>query len=254
MKRLLLATVLWIASTCSAALADVSAVWQDTTESLARQVIERSNIVSDFVELIDQHFITDKGDLKNLRVTVTNAPSPMIEYRTENAEIILPYNYLIDAITAHAELEETHETALDRALNTVEYTLYHLFGHTIANDNSPDADDTAESLSSWLMIRGFRNGGEQWFANTEAFARASQLIDGPLSDYWHSHALYKSRQRTINCWILGSNPEEYERLFKQVLEPDKRKADCVSSWQTLESESLTLLEAYLKQDSTLRGQ
>ena len=101
------------------------------------------------------------------------------------------------------------------------------------------------------MIKSFPNGGEQWFENATAFGRASQLLDGPLSDYWHNHSLYKSRQRKINCWILGSNPEEYERLLKPVLEPEKRRADCIVEWQTLNTQSIELLQSHLQPDSTL---
>lgn len=94
-----------------------------------------------------------------------------------------------------------------RGSNEMEYTLYHLLGHLLADDSTPDADEDAEAISSWLMIKHWPAGGEQWFANVQAFARASQLLDGPLSDYWHSHALYKSRQKTLQCWILGSDPD-----------------------------------------------
>ena len=236
-----------VVSVHSTALADVTAVWQETTESLAKQVLERSNIVSDFVQLIDSHFLAESDQFKNLSVTISDAPTPTIG----DTEITLPYSYITGAIVAHAELEETREAALERALDTVEYTLYHLFGHYLAKDKSPDADDTAESLSSWLMIKSFPNGGEQWFENVTAFGRASQLLDGPLSDYWHNHSLYKSRQRKINCWILGSNPEEYERLLKPVLEPEKRRADCIVEWQTLNTQSIELLQSHLQPDSIL---
>ena len=101
------------------------------------------------------------------------------------------------------------------------------------------------------MIKGFANGGEQWFSNAEAFGRASQLLDGPLQDYWHKHSLYKSRQKKINCWILGSAPEKYENLLKPVLKPDERKARCVNEWKVLDKKMQTELQAELKENSTL---
>jgi len=230
--------------------AEVSVSWHNTADTLPKEVLERSNVISDFEALIGKHFTSsDRLDLSNLRVTISNNGLPQIN--TDTTEIILPYSYLTNAIKSHAELEETREAALDRALDTVEYTLYHLFGHLIAAGNSADFDDTAEGVSSWLMIKGFTNGGEQWFSNTEAFGRASQLLDGPLQDYWHEHSLYKSRQKKINCWILGSDPEQYESLLKPVLKPQERKAQCVNEWQMLDNQMRTKLEAELKENSTL---
>jgi len=208
--------------------------------------------VSDFKSLIGEHFKTSiRIDFDNLRVTINNDNVPHIN--PDTTEIILPYNFLTHAIQSHAELEETREAALDRALDTVEYTLYHLTGHLIVANNSADFDDTAEAISSWLMIKSFTNGGEQWFNNTEAFGRASQLLDGPLQDYWHEHSLYKSRQKKINCWILGSAPEKYESLLKPVLKPHERKERCINEWQMLDSQMQTELHSELKTQSTLRN-
>ncbi len=239
-----------IAAAAKPLSAEVSVNWQNTTETLAREVLDRSNVISDFKALIGKHFTSsERIDLNNLRVTINNDAVPHMN--PETTEIILPYSYLTNAIKGHAELEETRQAALDRALDTVEYTLYHLFANLIAANNSTDSDNTAEAISSWLMIKGFINGGEQWFANAEAFGRASQLLDGPLQDYWHEHSLYKLRQKNINCWILGSDPEQYESLLKPVLKPNERKTQCVNEWQMLDTQMRKELRAEIKAQSTL---
>lgn len=229
--------------TATTARADATVNWQSTTETLAREVLDRSNIVADFTSLVSKHFkIT-------LRVTVNDDLVPHVN--ADNKEITLPYRYLTHAISSHAELEETQQAALDRALDTVEYTLYHLFGHLLITDNSADADDFAEAISSWLMIKAYANGGEQWFNDAEAFGRASQLLDGPLEDYWHEHSLYKSRNRVINCWILGSAPDKYNDLLTPVLEPHERTTRCKREWQLLNSRMQALLKDKLNAKSTL---
>ena len=249
-RTLFAIAILTIAATAKPLSAEVSVNWQNTTDTLAKEVLDRSNVISDFKALIDKHFTSsDRIDLNNLRVTINNDVVPHIN--PDTTEIILPYSYLINAIKGHADLEESREAALDRALDTVEYTLYHLFGHLIAVNNSSDSDDAAEAISSWLMIKGYNNGGEQWFTNAEAFGRASQLLDGPLLNYWHEHSLYKSRQKKINCWILGSDPEQYESLLKPVLKPNERKTQCVNEWQILDTQMRTELEAELKAQSKL---
>ncbi len=230
--------------------AEVSSSWQTTEETLSREVLERSNVVSDFTALINEHFSSSAElPIENLSVTINDDQLPHID--VVDAKLILPYRYLTYAIKSHADLEETKEAALERAINTVEYTVYHLFGHYIAADNGADSDDIAEALSSWLMIKGFTNGGEQWFANAEAFGRASQLMDGPLQDYWHEHSLYKSRQEVMNCWILGSAPDRYRNLFRAVLDPQERTQRCIAEWNKLDSDMQNLLKDNIKPDSSL---
>lgn len=254
------------ATQCSIATADTTSHWQTTEESLAKEVLQQSNIVSDFSNLIDKHFVSDgKLDLANLKIVINNHNTPLVE--PENTKIVLPYNYFTYAIKSHAELEETKQDALQRAKDTVEFTLYHLFGLLVAAEKSTDADadtdevaneianevadEIAEALSSWLMIKGFTNGGEQWFKNAESFGRASQLLDGPLTDYWHEHALYKSRQRKINCWVLGSAPNKYKSLLNPVLDPETRIDRCTKAWQTLDASMQSLLKGNLRPDSSL---
>lgn len=238
LKATLAATTLAVAAYCAPAMADVSINWQTTSNALSQEVLQRSNVISDFTQLMDTHLIsTPEHKLDKLKVTINEEPGPHVNFASY--ELVIPYHYLSYAIKSHAELEETREAALERGINTVEFTLYHLFGLFIAQDNN--SDDAAEALSSWLMIKAFSNGGEQWLANAEAFGRASQLLDGPVTDYWHEHSLYKSRQRKINCWILGSSPERYEDLLKPVLEQQQRTQRCIKEWNQLDLEMQKLL-------------
>ena len=248
--KILKTTLIAVAGCCTPVMADVSVNWQTTTDQLSLEVLQRSNVISDFTQLIDKHFIsTEDYKLEELKVTINDEQKPYANI--ESNELVIPYHYLTYAIKSHAELEETREAALERAINTVEFTLYHLFGLLIAKDNDPDSDDTAEAVSSWLMIKAFGNGGEQWFADAEAFGRASQLLDGPLTDYWHEHALYKSRQRKINCWILGSSTERYEDLLKPVLEQQQRTERCTDEWNQLDLEMQQLLRQNIVTGSRL---
>jgi len=246
---LLLSSFLAAVLSCSIAHADVSVNWQQTTQNVARQVLERSNVVKDFTLLVEENFNTEAGLLAGITVSIVDGGSPDVS--VSPPEIVIPYQFIIDSITAQAELEETRQAALTTAIDKLEYTLYHLFGHLLISDNTPDTDDEAESLSAWLMIKGFPNGGEQWFEDSKAFGRASQFLDGPLTDYWHSHSLYKSRQAKMDCWVLGSEPAKNERLFKQVLKPHVRRQKCESQWKALDKQSRARLKHLLKPDSLL---
>ena len=197
-------------------------------EELTQKALQQSNIVTDFAELVAREFDIGSG----LSIIVGGQGTP--RYDETNNSLRLPYSYLVAAVQAQSELLESREQALASGMDMVEYTLYHELGHILAGDMSVDADASAEDIATWVMLTHWPNGGEQWFVAVDAFARASQLLDGPLSDYWHSHSLYKSRQREINCLILGLDPERYERLLPAVLEPQTRREQCVGAWQELD--------------------
>lgn len=253
MQKLILIISLALLALPTHAPADATSQWTplaSDAQALAKSVLSRSNIISDFLKMINTNFKnSDQLAIDDIKVIVDNNGAPAANI--DRYEISIPYEYLIHATKSHTELEESRDVALKRGLDTVEYTLYHVWAHLITDDLSPDNDDTAEAVSTWLMINAWPNGGEQWFEDAQAFGRASQLLDGPLNDYWHAHSLYKSRNSAINCWILGSNPEQYEPLLKATFDPAERRQECVSKWQQLDASMRMLLTPMLKPDAPL---
>jgi hypothetical protein len=231
------------------AVADVTIQLQNggtETSQLLTDYLADSHVLSDFVELVDQNFDFDPPLV--LAIGVTEGP----DYNGQTHVLRMPYTYLDRAVEVQERLTERREDALQRGLDVFEYTLYHLLGHALNDDPGIEADAAAESLSSWVMLRHWSNGGEQWYAAISAFGAASQKLDGPLEDFWHAHSLYRSRQNTIECWILGSDPTAYERLLPAVLEPINRRRKCEASWRKLNQESVVKLEYKLLENAALR--
>lgn len=229
---------------------DVSLRWQSDGSELSpllADYLADSNLVADFVRLINDNFTFEPS----LVIDLGGGDAPRFNPVTNTIQ--LPYSYLERAVITQSKLVEPghDENAVERALDVVEYTLYHLLGHSFAGTGDPTADDTAEALSTFIMVSYWPNGAEQWAAAVRSFAAASQKLDGPLSDYWHSHALYKRRQKTIECWILGSEAAHQDddpvTLWDASLDPEV----CRASWKNLESTALALLDLYLLPDAAL---
>ncbi|MEE9320128.1 MAG: DUF4344 domain-containing metallopeptidase [Granulosicoccus sp.] len=234
------------------ASADVSLRWQDITDNAQPELaayLADSNIISDFVELVDKGFTFDEPLL--LVIGADSGP----EFDVEKHAIKLPYSYLERAIRTQNELVDDGEEALalHRALDVVEYTLYHLLGHALVHEDSEDTDATAEAISTWLMLSYWPNGSEQWFEDTLAFSDASMKLDGPLSDYWHSHALYRIRRDTLRCWMLGKDPDRIETLMPAIVDTAEQLTRCESSWQKLDRQVVELIGSVLAPDTPLVG-
>ena len=113
------AIVSLIIFTANAAYADVSTRWNtplNDTQALAKEVLDKSNIITDLSTLVKKHFKSSSTiDIENLSIKLTTSGTPIVN--TSKPELTLPYDYITHAIKAQAELEETQEDALDRGFD-----------------------------------------------------------------------------------------------------------------------------------------
>ena len=248
-RRVVCKSALLVCFLTSSAAADVTFQWQNNNtsekESLLATYLADSNVITDFVQVISENFEMEEP----LTIIVGSSEGP--SYDHEQHAIKLPYAYLESAITSQAELLDDGDNAVERAIDVVEYTLYHLLGHALVRDSSVDSDEIAEQLSTWIMLEHWPNGGEQWHRDVSVFSEASQKLSGEVTDFWHEHSVYAARQRTIECWILGHSPQRYEQLFPAVLEPEARRSRCTQSWKELQDSALQILTPLLKDEAKL---
>jgi hypothetical protein len=255
---------LWVAAAPRPALAEAELRLMPGDTALEQQLgryLTDSQIVTDLVTLMSENFTLEQplGIIVGSRSDKLGVPS----YSTEDKSIRLPYAYIESAIRAQAELvvgrspDETAEAgqAVKRAMDMVEYTLYHLFAKALIDDENADADadGMAEAVASWVMISAWPDGAAQWVEDVQAFSDASQRLDGSLDEYWHAHSLYRLREQTLLCWALGAGGKAVEQALRVVTEPAERRERCRLSWAQLDQQMRQLLDPVLKPDAKLRA-
>jgi len=211
-------------------LASFEAHWQvptPGTEELYAGALRDSGIVKDAFQL--EALTLKWPDTLTLSMGGVGLP----RYISNTHTVHIPYSYLAHAARAQFNFEDSRATALQRGLDVVEYTLYHLLAHALLDNHSVDVDETAEQLSTWMMVTSFNNGGEQWLEDIEAFSRATQKLDGPLEDYWHDHGLAKRPAEQLNCLVIGSDPQRYLEQYPGLAESPEKTATCVENWRAL---------------------
>lgn len=214
----------------TALLANFEVHWQTPetgSEELFAGALRDSNIIKDALKLGKQPLKWPKT------VTFMMGSEGLPRYEAKQHTIHIPYSYLANAVRGQYNFEESRAASLQRGLDVVEYTLYHLLGHALTGSHDVDTDDTAESLATWLMVTSFKNGGEQWLDDVIAFGRASQKLDGPIEDYWHSHGLNKRAAQRLNCLVVGSEPLRYQVRFPSLAESPAQATACEAKWQEL---------------------
>jgi len=276
-----------ILTACGTLRADVNLRWLTADSSLPpllSSYLSRSNVIPDFVRMVDENFVFEQP--LTLELGLGDHP----HYNRASNSIVIPFSYLERAAFTQSvvsseidsgESDELDANANANAVAVFEYTLYHLLGHSLVVNANAMADSTVEALSSYIMIAYWPNGAEKWATAIEAYGNASQNLDGPLDDYWHTHQLFKERQNTIECWILGSEVaqitmEEGDKLLEQDSLPEgeslseiegalpqrgvslmqaqaerEKTERCRDSWNNLVDAAQLLLEPFLLSDSPL---
>ena len=241
-------------SLAAPAPADVSLRWQQSTSPGDRMLADYlvdSHVISDFVELVSANFAFDKPFV----VAVGTSGGP--DYDPASNTVRLPYAYIERAVRTQASLldsgpggEAEEALAVRRALDVVEYTLYHLLGHALAGSGGIEVDELAEGYSTWAMLAYWPDGAAQWREVSTTFARASQRLDGPLSDYWHAHGLFAARERILDCWTIGREPALASTSPRKPTEAEALA--CREDWETLDANARRALEGVLLDDAPLR--
>ncbi len=211
-------------------LADFAVQWQparDGSEELFAGALRDSRIINDAAKLDELQLNWPDA------LTLSMGGAGLPRYDSDARSIHLPYSYLALAVRTQYNFEESRAAALQRGLDVVEYTIYHLLGHALIDDHSVDFDEEAEKISTFLMTTSFSNGGEQWLDDIVAFGRASQKLDGPLEDYWHDHGLSKRAAQRLNCIVIGSDPQRYVERFPGLVEAADKSAACQKEWVEL---------------------
>ncbi len=232
MRKTLLCASLGILLWPLSALADFAVRWEDArdgSEALFAGALRDSGIVED-ATAHEQLPLQWPDEL-----TLVLGGDGLPRYDNNTQEIHLPYHYLAQATRAQSHFEESRTAALHRGLDVVEYTLYHLLGHALLGGHDVDNDAEAERLATWLMVTQFMSGGEQWLEDIVAFGRASQRLDGPLEDYWHSHGLSKRGAERLNCLVIGQAPGRYVARYPGLTESPEQAAACESDWTAVQN-------------------
>jgi hypothetical protein len=92
---------------------------------------------------------------------------------------------------------------------------------------NPDAEPTTVAGAAWLGP-----------------ALAARPVELTLD--WDAQSLDPQRFVSLNCWVLGSNPDEYAWMVDPAIVPADRAKGCPTEWAKLERSFSTLLAPHLK--------
>lgn len=238
--------------------------------------------------MVDENFVFEQP------LTLELGIGELPHYNPASNSIVIPFSFLERAAFTQSALSSDIDSVESEEINTVEseeinakavaifeYTLYHLLGHSLVASANANAHSTVEALASYIMIAYWPNGAEKWAKAVDAYGKASRTINGPLSDYWQTHQLFKERQNTIECWIRGSDaaqeamaegdnelvqdslpegeslseivsalPPKGASLMQAQAEREKTER-CRDSWNNLVEAAQALLEPYLLDNAPL---
>jgi Putative metallopeptidase len=132
---------------------------------------------------------------------------------------------------------------------TVGFTFLHEAGHALIEQlGLPVADgeeDMADRFAAYILA-GNPDADPAALSGGASFGPAFAAKPAQLELDWDGRTLEPQRFVTLNCWVLGSNPDGYPWLVDPNVVPADRAAGCPSEWTKLERSLSTLLAPHLR--------
>jgi hypothetical protein len=128
-------------------------------------------------------------------------------------------NMALDLILFHQIAEYSPEKAVEKSINETIFAFYHELGHALIEVLPLNAvgqeEDTADEFASVMMYRKYsaKSAAEIVLDSSEYYELLYRL--GNRGPGWDEHAPNDKRLFNLACFVYGSDPEQYEKVFLQ---------------------------------------
>lgn len=242
-------------SSVSVAADNVIVRYQQTSDIQLQSIVKRlqsDNSIQDTLSLMNSEFIFEQP----LTIVFGGDDGPLYDPATN--EILIPYTFLDEVELRFKAVNyagddngKTDPAAINQAvMDVVIHTLFHELAHAlIANHELPivgKEEDAADNLAAVLSIEYFENGAEIAISAAELFyLEGDEVTEFEEADFWDEHSLDLQRYYATLCHVYGSDDVNYAYLLKDTGFSTERGDFCISEYDTIANNWLTLLAPYM---------
>ncbi|GIC76550.1 DUF4344 domain-containing metallopeptidase [Moritella sp. F3] len=242
-------------SSVSVAADNVIVRYQQTSDIQLQSIVKRlqsDSSIQDTLSLMNSEFIFEQP----LTIVFGGDDGPLYDPATNY--ILIPYTFLDEvelrfkAVNyADDDNGKTDPAAINQAvMDVVIHTLFHELAHAlIANHELPivgKEEDAADNLAAVLSIEYFENGAEIAISAAELFyLEGDEVTEFEEADFWDEHSLDLQRYYATLCHVYGSDDVNYAYLLKDTGFSTERGDFCISEYDTIANNWLTLLAPYM---------
>jgi len=242
-------------SSVSVAADNVIVRYQQTSDIQLQSIVKRlqsDSGIQDTLSLMNSEFIFEQP----LTIVFGGDDGPLYDPATN--DILIPYTFLDEVELRFKAVNyagddngKTDPAAINQAvMDVVIHTLFHELAHAlIANHELPivgKEEDAADNLAAVLSIEYFENGAEIAISAAELFyLEGDEVTEFEEADFWDEHSLDLQRYYATLCHVYGSDDVNYAYLLKDTGFSAERGDFCISEYDTIANNWLTLLAPYM---------
>jgi hypothetical protein len=214
--------------------------------------LQSDSSIQDVITLMNEEFTFSKP----LTIIFGANDGPL--YDPARNDILIPYTFLDDVEQRFNAVgypdDNQDKTNLDNltqaVMDVVIHTLFHELAHAlIATYELPIVgreEDAADNLAVVLSIEYFENGAEIAISAAELFyLEGDEITEFDEADFWDEHSLDLQCYYATLCHVYGSDDTQYTYLLEEAGFSDEHGELCISDYERMANNWLTLLAAYL---------
>lgn len=155
---------------------------------------------------------------ENIPVIFQNCGDPNTYWNSQKKEIIICYeNTAYDLVLFHENAKYSIEKAIEKSLNETIFAFYHELGHALIDILTLNAvgqeEDAVDEFASVMLYRNHDQNfaGEVILDSSEYYELLYKINE--KSPSWDEHTPHDKRLFNLVCFVYGSNPEKYEKVF-----------------------------------------
>ncbi|BAQ60669.1 hypothetical protein GM3708_1075 [Geminocystis sp. NIES-3708] len=180
-----------------------------------RQILVESKIFNQITDYLNNSGLIMRD---NIAIVFQDCGDPNAYWNAEKKEIIICYeNTAYDLVLFHENAQYPIEKAMEKSLNETIFAFYHELGHALIDILPLNAvgqeEDTVDEFASVMLYRNHDQNfaGEVILDSSEYYELLYKISE--KSPSWDEHTPHDKRLFNLVCFVYGSDPEKYEKIF-----------------------------------------
>ena len=177
----------------------------------------------------------------------------------EQARIALGIDEAVKALGTEPRLRNLSPQArrqlMEFVLGNTLFVIGHEMGHGLINEmNVPMLGREEDAADSFAIVNALKVGSR--FSERVLIEAGKGLVlsakrdktEGRAPAFYDAHGLDEQRAYNVVCFMVGSNPEKYQRLATDTKLPKERQESCVYEWKNTTWSWDEMLQKHLRGD------
>lgn len=187
--------------------------YQPSSDNKTKNYIQNRRIFDDIIRNLNSSGLVIR---QNVSVVLEDCGTANAFWDNQNKRIIMCYELFNVSVDNFKTLGYSEEQSKERAIDNFIFIFYHELGHGLIDMLPLNAvgqeEDTVDEFASVMMYRKYspNRAGDIILSASEFFL----FTDSPA---WGEHTPGKRRLFNLVCFVFGSDPEKYEKIFVRRL-------------------------------------